>query len=123
MSNIFDSSKDIETLEDLFLLVIAKASKLTRVSALCLFDSIEKEFDENQGYGIVKVKKIPIEPDQKETTTSIAYFFHKIEFKKNKFYGIIYTDYDFRDTLSLDKVSRTRNKNMHDLSFAILLDL
>lgn len=120
MSNIFNTTGEIETLDQLFIMSILKASKITSVASICKVDSIEKEYSDELGYGIVNIIPIPIEPEQNNSIKLQAYYFSPGEFN-NKYYLVIYTDYDFRDNLNSYEIKKTSNKNMHNKNFAVLI--
>lgn len=94
------------------------------VSTLALFKSIEKEYNDKDGYGIINVVPFPLNQNE-ASQLNTCYYFNKQNFTKNQLLLVIYTDLDFKDNLQVNKTEAIKNDNplLHSKMSAVLINI
>lgn len=124
----------IQTWEDLFNLTIDITKSEIHCATLALFKNIVEKWNKSTGYGIAKFAPIPMTTKQ-DNYEILAYFFDEASgkeydeetnpegFKENKVYCIIFTDYNFKDSVNSLKQLQTSDPEVHSLSFGVVVKL
>lgn len=123
--SLFAGLGKITQLSDIFKQSAENITKSINVASLAKVISISKSYpseSEGIGYGIASVELIPaITKDGKQIE---AYFFSD-NFQVNDIVLTVFTDRDFRDTISQPQgINRqTTNKTLHARTFGVLIKL
>lgn len=124
----------VQTWEDLFNLTIDITKNEIHCATLALFKGIVEKFDSSKHYGIARFAPIPMTTKQ-ESYEILAYFFDKASgdpydektnpegFNENQVYCIIFTDYNFKNSIETLKQKRTSDPEVHSLSFGVVVKL